>query len=272
MGIIGIISIFVVGGVGFYFLNSMKDPLDSYGCSIKNGPNEVTTIIFDKSETYTNDQVTDIKSSFKSWLSGNEPAIKNRPINLDQFAVGNLIQLYVTDQSSLDIAEGLTPVAQQCVPKDFVDANIYFENPAFLEKRQNQFISKFNDAIDSLLDESEGKSPILETLIRVSNSESFQMHSDKPRNMIIVSDMLQNSDKYSHYRSNQGTSWEVFEDQMSDTVYVKVRFNNLKVQIFYATRLNPRDRKLQNQDLVDFWSNFFRNSKAEMKEWITMDG
>ena len=50
---------------------------------------------------------------------------------------------------------------------------------------------------------------------------------------------------------------------MSDTVYVKVRFNTLKVQIFYATRQNPRDRKLQTQELVDFWSKFFNNSGAD---------
>jgi len=274
MGVMGIIAIFVIGGVGFYFLSSMTKELelDDYGCPKENGPNAVTTIIFDKSETYTNDQVTDIKSSFRAWLSGKEPAIKGRDINLEQFAVGNLIQLYVTDQGSLDIAQGLTPVAQQCIPKDFKDANIYFENPAFVEKRQNQFLLKFNDAIDSLLEESEGKSPILETLIRVSNSESFQMHSDKPRHMLIVSDMLQNSDKYSHYRSSQGTSWEIFEDQMSDTIYVKVRFNTLKVQIFYATRQNPRDRKLQTQELVDFWSKFFKNSGADVTDWIRIDG
>ena len=272
LGIIGIISIFAIGGVSFYFLNSINDPLDNYGCSIKNGPNAVTTIIFDKSETYTNDQVTDIKSSFNSWLSGNEPATKDRPINLEQFAVGNLIQLFVTDQDSLNLAEGLTPVAQLCVPKDFKDANIYFENPSFLERRQNQFISKFNNAIDSLLEEAEGKSPILETLIRISNSESFQMYSDKPRNMLIVSDMLQNSDKYSHYRTNQGPSWEVFEEKMSDTIYVNVRFNKLKVQVFYATRQSERDRKLQQRPLVEFWKNFFKNSNAEMGEWIRMDG
>ena len=59
---------------------------------------------------------------------------------------------------------------------------------------------------------------------------------------------------------------------MSDTVYVKVRFNTLKVQIFYATRQNPRDRKLQTQELVDFWSKFFKNSGADVTDWIRIDG
>ena len=81
MGIVGIIALFVIFGGGFYFLQSTNDPLDEFKCSIKNGPNAVTAIIFDKSQIYTNDQVTDIKTSFNLWLAGNEATTKNSHIN-----------------------------------------------------------------------------------------------------------------------------------------------------------------------------------------------
>ena len=59
---------------------------------------------------------------------------------------------------------------------------------------------------------------------------------------------------------------------MSGTVYVNVRFNKLKIQVFYAARQSQRDRDLQQRPLVEFWKNFFKNSNAEMGEWIRMDG
>ena len=112
MGIIGIVSLLAIGGTGYYFIQANNDPLDEFQCSIKNGPNEVTAIIFDKSQTYTNDQVTDIKTSFDLWLRGEEVITKNRSIDLSFFEQGNLIQLYVTDQVNLDKPDGLEPVAQ----------------------------------------------------------------------------------------------------------------------------------------------------------------
>ena len=76
MGIVGIVALLVLGGGGYYFLQSTYDPVDKYKCSIENGQKAVTAIIFDKSQMYTNDQVTDIKTSFNLWLAGNEATTK----------------------------------------------------------------------------------------------------------------------------------------------------------------------------------------------------
>lgn len=271
-GMIGIIAIFIIAGTGYYFIQSNTDALDEYQCSIKNGPNEVTAIIFDKSQAYTNDQVVDIKTSFNLWLAGKESNIKDRPIDLDIFREGNLVQLYVTDQESLDKTEGLSPIAQLCVPKDFRDANEWIENPAFLKKNYDKFISTFSSTIESLTEQAEGKSPIMETFLRISNSESFQSYSDKPHNLLVISDMLQHSDNYSHYKSTEGPSWNVFEKKLGDTVYTKIRLKNVEVQIFWAKRQSERDKKLQTKKLVDFWSEFFNEANAEVTTWILMYG
>ena len=122
-GTIGIVFVLVLVGGGYYFLKSIDDPLDEFMCSIKNGPKAVTAIIFDKSQMYTADQVTDIKTSFNLWLKGEEAKTKNRPIDLGVFKVGNLVQLYVADEKKLNKPEGLKPLAQLCVPKDFREAN-----------------------------------------------------------------------------------------------------------------------------------------------------
>ena len=272
MGIIGIVSLLAIGGTGYYFIQANNDPLDEFQCSIKNGPNEVTAIIFDKSQTYTNDQVTDIKTSFNLWLSGKEAKTKNRSIDLSFFEQGNLIQLYVTDQENLNKPDGLKPVTQLCVPKDFREANEWIENPIFLRQNYENFITTFSSTIESLTEKAEGKSPIMETFVRISNSESFQSHSDKPHNMFIVSDMLQHSDNYSHYKTSEGPSWDVFEEKMKNTVYTRTRLNNVQVQVFWATRQSERDKKLQTKKLVNFWEQFFFEANADMSSWVLMDG
>ena len=61
LGMLGIVLILGLGGFGFYFYDSNSNPLDANNCSIKNGPNAVTAIIFDKSQKYSTEQVTDIK-------------------------------------------------------------------------------------------------------------------------------------------------------------------------------------------------------------------
>ncbi len=270
LGIIGIVAILGLGGFGFYFFDTNSNPLDANNCSIKNGPNAVTAIIFDKSQKYSTEQVTDIKTSFNLWLAGKEPNTKNRRVALDFFDEGNLIQLYVTDQKAVDTPDGLTPVAELCVPKDFQTANKWIENPEFLKEDYNEFITKFATAIESLLEASEGKSPIMETFIRISNSENFQKHPDKKHNMFIVSDMLQNTNNYSHYR--EGTDWKTFEDKMTGTVYMRPRLNGVQWQVFYAKRANPTEKELQTTKLSNFWERFFDRGGAVKRDWVLIDG
>ncbi len=272
MGIVGILTIVLLVGGGFYWLNSVSDPLDENFCSAKNGPKAVTAIIFDKSEQYSRDQVTDIKTSFGLWLSGQEATTKNRDIDLGFFAEGTLVQLYVTDQEAINRPDGLDPKAQLCVPRDFRDAEGWIDNPDFLKADYQKFVSTFTNAIEELLQEAEGTSPIMETFVRISNSESFQAHPTKPHNMFIISDMLQNSDNYSHYRAGEGPNWNSFEEKMKGTVYLRPRLNGVKWQVFWAKREKIKDRSLQTPSLTQFWVNFFDKAKAEKLKWILIDG
>ena len=89
--------------------------------------------------------------------------------------------------------------------------------------------------------------------------------------MFIVSDMLQNSDNWSHYY--QGTSWNNFSNEMKGTVFMRTRLNKVKVQIFYAIRQNDRDRSIQTNSHAAFWEQFFENANAELtKPWLLIDG
>ena len=272
LGMIGISFLLICGG-GFTYYSLTKDSLDEFMCWEKKGPNAVTAIIFDKSVKYSAEQVTDIENSFKFWLKAQEPPTKNRPIDLKFFNEGNLIQVYVADEEKLTKPEGLQPLKELCAPKDFQEANELIENPDFLEDEYNEFMQTFNDLIESLLEKSEGMSPIMETIVRISNSESFLKHGEAPHYLFIVSDMIQHTENWSHYPDkNQGVNWEKFEKQMKGTVYMGPRLNQVEVQIFYADGESKREKDIQNKELMQFWGNFFKNGKAKLTYWIEMDG
>ena len=272
MGIIGIVGLLFLGAGGVIFIQSNNDPLDEYQCSIKNGPNAVTAIIFDKSDSYNKDQIADIKTSFNLWLSGNEATTKNRKIDLDFFKEGNLVQLYVIDENNLNLSDVLKPEAQLCVPKDFRDANIWVENEAFLKADYDNFISTFSSIIEGLLDKSDDRSPIMETIVRLSNSESFQNHPDVPHNIFLVSDMVQYSDNWDQIYNREGNNWDDFSNEMKGTVYMNLRLNEVEVQVFYAKRKNYKS--IQTNSHAQFWVEFFKNAGANISErnWVLIDG
>ena len=268
-GIVVLLTLFV-GSYVFY--QDVTDPLDDRNCSIKNGPEAVTALVFDKSQAYSPEQITDIKASFNYWLQGEDPSSKKRPIVLDFFRIGALLQLYVTDQGDLDQAKSLLPLVELCVPKDFRDANKWIENPDFLGKKYKHFITTFRSEIEHLLNVADGTSPIMETFVRISNSESFLAHQGVPHNLFVVSDMLQNSDNYSHYSQSQGTDWAIFEKKMAESVYLRTRLKDVRWQVFFAKRDDLREKKLQTTRLTQFWESFFNNAEAKARPWILIDG
>ena len=272
MGAAGIALIVIIVGGFLFFAYQLLDPVDSKNCSINDGPKGVTAIVFDKSYPYSSEQVTDIKTSFNLWLAGKEATTKNRRIDLNFFSEGTLVQLYVTDNQMVSSVGGLMPEAELCVPKGFEDANPLYSNPEMLEESYQKFIKTFTDELDALLLIEEGTSPIMETFVRLSNSESFQNHPNKPHNLFIISDMLQNSKNYSHYEYGEGPSWKNFEKKMNGTVYMRPRLNGVKWQVFFAKRSNQKEKAIQGSELSNFWQQFFYNANAIPSDWILIDG
>ena len=288
-GIVVIISLLFTGG--FYFYN--LDSLDQNFCSVNNGPKALTAIIFDKSAQYNQDEVVDIKTSLNSWLQGEKLATKDRRIDKIFFSEGVLIQLYEIDSKSLSQFSELQIQAELCVPKDFSKlslSNQLIVNQGFLEQRMEKFINTYKEAINNLLNKREGNSPIMESLVRISNSQSFQQYPDIQHNIFLVSDMLQNSDNYSHYQGCKksgncgdalGLDWSEFKIKMQDTIFYKPGLNGVNWTIFLKAA-EGEDRQglsLQSINTTDgknmhklFWEKYFNNAGAEKVRFINIDG
>ncbi len=89
-----------------------------------------------------------------------------------------------------------------CVPKEGDDANLIYEHPVFVEAQFRRFLARLESILAELVDREEAdRSPIAETMAAL-----VDQHDDLD-SFLIVSDMLQNTDAWSHYLS-QGSATE----------------------------------------------------------------
>ena len=93
-----------------------------------------------------------------------------------------------------------------CIPKDGEKANLIYENPVYVEAQFRRFLATAQDIFQKLVDRDEAaQSPIVETMA------GLVRRNDDLDSVILVSDMLQNTDLWSHYTmegDSLGTSSE----------------------------------------------------------------
>lgn len=119
----------------------------------------------------------------------------------DQLDVNERLSIFVFDGA---VQAGVAPVFSLCNPGRGSDTTILWSNPRRWETRfQDQFGTPLNAILDDLAQANEGPvSPILELLIDLTNREELNLPSGLKR-IVLVSDMLQNSDAYSMFNRQQ---------------------------------------------------------------------
>jgi hypothetical protein len=116
----------------------------------------------------------------------------------------------------------------------------------------------------SLTAEVGDRSPILETLQLISRSQEIEDGGRKT--LIVVSDMLQNTVGFSHYRDRRSYEDFVRSGFASD---VKADFRDWSVIVIYLRRYG--DRHLQQAAHLDFWQRYFHEAGAKVTRWAGVD-
>jgi hypothetical protein len=117
---------------------------------------------------------------------------------------------------------------------------------------------------ESLTTEVGERSPILETLQLISRSQ--EIGDGGRKTLILVSDMLQNTAGFSHYRDRRSYADFVRSGFASD---VKANFRDWSIVVIYLRRY--RDRQLQQGAHVDFWQRYFHEAGAKITRWAGVD-
>jgi hypothetical protein len=187
----GLLAICVVAGVGIAAIVSQPVARDESSLCLKPQPGagDVSTetahhlLIIDKTD---------------KWNGAQEARLRKLITTMrDQLGINERLSIFVF---STFPEPGFPPRFSLCNPGRASDTNLWISNPRRWEKRyMESFGRPLDDIIADLTSASEGPvSPILEILIDITNREEFYSRHI-PKRVVVVSDMLQNSDMYTFF-------------------------------------------------------------------------
>ncbi len=157
------------------------------------------------------------------------------------------------------------PILSLCKPDDGSDANWLYENETLLrgvfEKR---FAQPLTALVDRLLKPAQAPaSPILETIRAVSLLPSFR-EAEERRKLIVVSDLLENTARYSHY-----TTTPDYQDFRRSPYGASVlpSLHGVDVELVYLP--NKRAHRRQGSAHLAFWQSYLTEAGARTVQVIS---
>lgn len=158
------------------------------------------------------------------------------------------------------------PALELCNPFGKTDrANKWTEDENELKRARNRFLREIKKITQSLLDVKEKPfSPIMEGIRFVAVSEFFPLKEDARRHLLIVSDMMQNTRDFSMFDKKQQKEFDQFKRRPYYRRLKTKALENARVSVFELTR----DSAAQNDDMIRFWKEYFRDQKTETTDFV----
>lgn len=137
-----------------------------------------------------------------------------------------------------------------CKPQSGADADMLTQNPRMIEERfQTEFAGPIQDAMDALMTVPEADaSPIMESAQEFAARIPGFIVSDVPRELVLMSDLVQHSDIFSFFR---GDDWESFSRSDGPARFGSA-FEGATVTVLRLPRLTERMAEIE-----DFWVRYF---------------
>ena len=230
--------------IGFAFFALQPEPYDELTlCEISDELPPHTAVIIDKTDEYSVEQ------------AGLIAAIIRR--TRDRLEIGERLTLFELDENGQFDPRGEFSL---CNPGRGDQVNALFRNPEQIEARFNE---KFDQPMERILEDlvvpkEAPNSPVLEALARLGQTEAFSDRAPQ-RRIVIISDMLQNSDVFTIYGGG-GTLPETTPDAITVADATLRRFGNSLDGVALEIRLIPRPRyvDMQRGALRTYWDEVFR--------------
>lgn len=227
----------ILGVLGYVFMNPPA-ALQANGClAEQQKTNSSLSILLDTTDQYRPVQLKVIKN-----------ILYERVLELKQF---DHVKVYRVDE----LRDGILKAAIN-ICKPGLDQ---LENPLFSKLKKVQF----EEAIDSAFKVMEGSkptSPIIESISSLASDMSLA-HEDKE--IIVVTDLIENSEIVSMYRNGWESELESNERYLEKT---QPTLDGIRVRLLMLAR---PEVSTQNLDLKKWWIRFLRSSgapKVELEE------
>lgn len=154
------------------------------------------------------------------------------------------------------------PIFSKCNPGTGKNANQLYQNPRKIQMRFDEDFSKpLKENMENMLADNTGsKSPIFEMIKELSLRDDFD-DDVQDRTLIIISDLMQHTSKYSHYKYRSAYEY-LFKK--SYAYEMATSLNSVNVKIVYLLRDNLGN--IQGKDHLSFWEYYFAGMGAKVVE------
>lgn len=212
-------------------------------CEISDELPPHTAVILDKTDEYTEEEVTFIRLAIERAR--------------DRLAVKERFTLFELDEKGEFNPRGEFSL---CNPGRGKQVNALFQNPKIIEERyKEKFEAPFEETLADLVIPREAPaSPILEAVARLGQTEAFS--ADAPgRRLTLISDMLQNSSLFTVYGAGRGNLPADMPSSADVAALVRDRYGSNLMDVEVEIRLIPRPGwvDVQRGALRQYWDDVF---------------
>lgn len=240
---IGLAVVSVIGSIFYMNLTKVKIDIDSDTlCQVGHPPTDIIAILIDATDGLPDRAARQASIRIEQVLSA---APENTLINLYEIKSGN--------ESHIE------PIAHICKPSNGKDVSHLTGNKHYsIKQYEERFLKPLRLQIDNLIDaDSSSTSPLIESM-QSAVIESFKANANTgEKRLIIVSDMIQNTNLYSFYREKP--SYENYSDISTQSGKGMLRLDGITVEILVVARSFPKGTR---KDVVRFWSLFLKDKGA----------
>lgn len=241
----------IAGSAAYLFLLNRSDALDADSLCPASGPRGHVVLLVDKTDPLNFTQ----KQAFLEYLA---------EFGRGRVREGELFSVFVLGG---DFTSTARPIFEMCNPGKGEDKDIWTANP---EQIRRQFENKFLKPMSTLADqlqatEAAADSPIMEMLQLVAINGFRARDTDGSRRLYVVSDMLQNTAAYSHYRGDLD-----FPRFRESVLFQKTKTDLSNVEVELAYLLNSPARQTRRH--LKFWEDYFRELGARIVAVRILEG
>ncbi|OLF77657.1 hypothetical protein AWH62_03000 [Maricaulis sp. W15] len=233
----------VLGGITYLYLTLTPEEYDSETLCLAGALPPHRVVIIDKTDLYSPEQAAGIEQTILS--------------ERDALAVGERLSLYELNESG---QLRNTNSFSLCNPGAGEQVNPLYRNPERIQARYEALFAEPLDRAlaDLVLPKDAPSSPIIEALARLAQHPSFD-NTVPGRRIVLVSDMLQNSEIFSVYGRRRGSLDSRIPP--ADTVATAIRdtYGDSLRGVTLEIRLIPRQRWEADQHgaLMAYWDTVF---------------
>jgi len=246
--ILGFLNILIVlgilGGISYLALVLQPEEYDPDTLCLAGDTPPHVGIVIDKTDLYSPEQAARIEALVLE--NRDRLQISERMTLFELDARGELVN---TDEFSL------------CNPGRGDQINPLYRNPQRVEARyQALFEGPLQAALSDLVEPKESpSSPIIESLARLAVTENFDPETPG-RRIVLVSDMLQNSQLFTVYGRNRGALESRLPDPRDVAAAIEDEVGDALAGVTIEVYLIPRRNWEREQETVirAYWSEVFR--------------